>query len=101
MGTDVLSLSYTYFFDNYFMLKYSLGGEIALLEVGRCLISDRLRERHMTQQELADLSGISKSQISDYISKRVIMSLKNAKRIAIVLKCHIDDLYEWKRSGGM
>lgn len=54
----------------------------------------------MTQQELSEKTGMAKTQISDYINNRRIMSIKNAKRIAYVLKCHIDDLYEWKRSGG-
>jgi transcriptional regulator with XRE-family HTH domain len=65
------------------------------MKVGKCVISDRLDKLGISQQDLADLSGMSKQQISDYINNRKKLSLRNAKRIASILKCHIDDLYEW------
>lgn len=49
----------------------------------------------MTQVDLSVLTGISKSQINEYIKDTRFMSHKNAKLIATALKCHIDDLYEW------
>lgn len=64
-------------------------------EVGRCLIKDRLRIVKLTQQELADKLGMSKTQISDYANDHRKMSLKTARKVAQALDCHIDDLYEW------
>lgn len=54
----------------------------------------------MTQQDLAELTGLRKSQISDYIALRKIMTLKNAMKISYTLKCHVEELYEWERSDG-
>ncbi|WP_299831524.1 helix-turn-helix transcriptional regulator [uncultured Metabacillus sp.] len=66
------------------------------LEIGQCLLKELLDKRKMTQQQLVDLTGIDKSQLSGYISNTRKMSLTNAKKIALVIKCNIDDLYEWK-----
>lgn len=69
------------------------------VEIGQCLILKLLLKRGMTQQQLAENTGIKKSQISEYCSnKRKTMSMSNAKIIATALNCHIDDLYEWKVS---
>jgi putative transcriptional regulator len=64
--------------------------------IGKCLLLKILNRKRMTQTNLSDLTGISKTQISEYIANTRKMSLANAKLIAHVLKCHIDDLYEWK-----
>lgn len=64
--------------------------------IGKCLLADLLRQRGMTQADLSDRTGISKTQINEYIGNTRIMSLGNAKLIAQSLKCHIDDLYRWR-----
>lgn len=64
--------------------------------IGKCLLIHLLIKRHMTQSDLADKTGIAKTQINEYIANTRKMSLQNAKIIANVLACHIDDLYEWK-----
>lgn len=66
-----------------------------MVSVGRCLLHDLLTERHMTITELANNINMPKQQLSDYANDRFKMSILNAKRIAIALNCHIDDLYEW------
>lgn len=66
-----------------------------MIEVGKCLIKNRLRIVKLTQQDLADRLGMSKTQVSDYANGHKKMSLKTAKKVAIVLDCNIDDLYEW------
>jgi hypothetical protein len=38
---------------------------------------------------------MSKSQISDYETKRFIMKVPTGKVIADALGCRIEDLYEW------
>jgi transcriptional regulator with XRE-family HTH domain len=63
---------------------------------GKCLLLRRLKERNMTQQDLAEKIQMSASQINDYIhNRKKTMSLSNAKTIANALDCTIDDLYEW------
>ncbi|MBD1379123.1 helix-turn-helix transcriptional regulator [Bacillus sp. IB182487] len=68
------------------------------IEIGQCLLEDLIHRKGMTQQQLADMTGISKSQISEYRRNKRKMSLHNAMLIAVALNCHIDDLYEWKVS---
>jgi transcriptional regulator with XRE-family HTH domain len=65
------------------------------LHIGRCQITNLLKEVKLTQAELADRCGMSESTISHYVTKRRIMSIQNAKIIAMVLKVKIDDLYSW------
>jgi transcriptional regulator with XRE-family HTH domain len=69
------------------------GGEI-LLRVGKCLLADRLKEKDLTQAQLAELSKVSKSMISEYIKHNHVMSLETAINIANALDCIIEDLYE-------
>jgi DNA-binding XRE family transcriptional regulator len=78
--------------------KYNLsnGGETWLLKVGKCLLSDRLRKADLTQTQLAELTKIPKSQISEYVNNKHVMSLETARNIANVLNCDIIDLYLWK-----
>ncbi|MEW4281728.1 helix-turn-helix transcriptional regulator [Priestia megaterium] len=70
-----------------------------MYEVGKCRLKILLKERRITQNEFASMMGMSKQQISDYITGHTAtMSLKTAKNIAHKLDCSIDDLYEWTRS---
>jgi plasmid maintenance system antidote protein VapI len=64
---------------------------------GRCLLARRLKEIGKSQQWLTDATGISKSQISDYVTNRRIMSLPTAMTISKAVKCSMDDLYEFVR----
>lgn len=63
--------------------------------VGRCLLRDLLRERGITQQQLADRLDMKTQQVSNYVTGQKQMSLKTAKAFAVALKCNIDDLYEF------
>lgn len=67
--------------------------------VGRCQLRQMLKQRAMTQIELSQLTGISKTKISDYANDRTMMSLATAALIAQCLRCSIDDLYEFKCRG--
>ena len=67
------------------------------VNVGCCQLRRLLNQRNMTQNDLADLTGLSKTKISDYVNNRSVMSLGTAAWIAECLKCSIDDLYEYKR----
>lgn len=54
----------------------------------------------MSQVELAEKTGLSTQYINDKINNRGPrgMTLENAKKIALVLDCSIDDLYDWSIS---
>ena len=67
-----------------------------MFQVVKCLLSDRLRMADMNQNQLSEKTNIPKSQISEYVNNKHVMSLENAKIIAHVLKCNIEDLYQWK-----
>lgn len=68
-----------------------------MYDVGKCLLSDKLSETRMSQQELADRIGVTKQQINSYTSDTNVMSLPVAKNIATILRCEIGELYEWKK----
>jgi transcriptional regulator with XRE-family HTH domain len=63
--------------------------------VGRCLIPDWLEKFDMTQKELAEVSGSTEAQVSKWSRNIEKMSIQNAKNVAAIFGCHIDDLYEW------
>lgn len=67
--------------------------------VGKCNLADRLKKAGLTQTQLAIKTGVPKSSITDYIKETHTMSLLSAKKIAHVLNCNIEDLYEWESVG--
>ncbi|MBU8770284.1 helix-turn-helix transcriptional regulator [Cytobacillus oceanisediminis] len=67
-----------------------------MFKVGKCLLSDRLSAADLTQTELSELTKIPKSQISEYVNNKHIMSLESAKKISYALDCDIEDLYVWE-----
>ncbi|OME69658.1 helix-turn-helix domain-containing protein [Paenibacillus peoriae] len=64
------------------------------IKPGRCLLKQRLREIRKDQQWLSEITGIAKSQISEYANNKRLMSLTTAMNIAEAIGCQIDDLYE-------
>jgi len=67
-----------------------------MYEIKKSLISSRLKQIHMSQQELAIRLGVSKSTVSMYVNTHTIMNLDVARNIAYILSCDIYDLYEWE-----
>lgn len=65
------------------------------VDVGHCLLKSILKQKKISQQELALATGINKQDISNYANDRRVMSLKTAKRISTALNCSMDVLYEW------
>ncbi|PWV92008.1 DNA-binding XRE family transcriptional regulator [Paenibacillus cellulosilyticus] len=61
---------------------------------GRCLLRERRLERNLSQQEVADLSGLSRSHISALETDRYTMTYADAMTLAKVLKCEPTRLYE-------
>lgn len=64
----------------------------------RCRIPELLSRLKQTQEWLAAETGHSKQQLSDIINMRDgrVLTVRKARKLALRLKCHIDDLYEWK-----
>lgn len=50
----------------------------------------------MSQQELAMKLGVTPQQINKYVKGRQIMSIQVARNVSSVLRCNIEDLYEWR-----
>ncbi|MEC0384290.1 helix-turn-helix transcriptional regulator [Bacillus velezensis] len=67
------------------------------VEIGQCLIPELCRKKDITINELAEITGIKKQQLSDYNRmKKVEMTIRTAKRIAEALDCNVEDPYEFK-----
>jgi DNA-binding XRE family transcriptional regulator len=65
-------------------------------QIGRCLLSDRLRHVGMTQSQLAERLNVSRQQVNKWATDRQGMTLETAKNICIILDLErIDDLFEW------
>lgn len=64
--------------------------------IGKCLLLNILKRNYMTQVDLSMLTGISTTQINEYITNARGMSLANAALIAHFLDVSIDDLYDFK-----
>ncbi len=65
-------------------------------KVKRCLLRNLLRNADMEQRELADLLGVRVQQVNKYVLDKQKMSIQVAKNISFILKCEIDELYEWE-----
>jgi plasmid maintenance system antidote protein VapI len=64
--------------------------------IGKCLLSERLRQVGLTQTELAERLRVSRQQVNKWATNRQGMSMETAKRIAVILKLDSgEDLYEW------
>jgi putative transcriptional regulator len=61
---------------------------------GRCLLKQILRKKRLRQQWLSDMTGIAKSQISEYSNNKTVMSLPTLMTIAKALNCSMDEIYE-------
>jgi len=63
--------------------------------IGRCRLRSILRSKKIRQSRLAEMVGMSKQQVSNYVNERAVMSLETARRFAKALDVSIEDLYEW------
>lgn len=65
-------------------------------QIGKCLLSYRLRQAGMTQSQLAERLGVTRQQVNKWATDRQGMSMETAKRICTILEIDcIDDLFEW------
>lgn len=74
-------------------------GVYLAFKVGRCLLRYRLQKAGMTQRELAYRIGVTEQQVNKYVNNRQGMSYEVAYNIAHVLRCRMEDLYEWVEVG--
>lgn len=64
--------------------------------IGKCLLSERLRQVGMSQTQLAKHLGVTRQQVNKWVTDKQGMSMETAKRIANLLNLECsDDLYEW------
>lgn len=64
------------------------------IELGRCLLQERLDEAGMTIEELAQELLFKKERIVDFIENKRVMSLKIALSVAGTIGCPVESLYE-------
>ncbi|WP_409344055.1 helix-turn-helix domain-containing protein [Paenibacillus sp. MBLB4367] len=64
------------------------------IQLGRCLLLERLHERGMTIDELAQALFYKPERLSDFIGNTRIMPLQAAISIADTIGCNVRDLYE-------
>jgi len=64
------------------------------LELGRCLLLDRLVEANMTIEQLANHLLLRPERLIDLAENKRVMSLKIALSIADTIGCDIRELYE-------
>lgn len=64
--------------------------------IGKCLLSERLREAGLTQVQLAGRLGVTRQQVNKWATNKQGMSIETAKRVAFILDLScLEDLYEW------
>jgi plasmid maintenance system antidote protein VapI len=68
-------------------------------KVGRCLLREHLNNARLTQSELAAILDITVQQVNKYVTGRQMMSYQTAKNISVVVRCRMEDLYEWHEVG--
>lgn len=63
------------------------------LQLGDCLLLERLNEKGMSQAEFAKRMGVSRQYVNKLIKGRTKMSLEFALNAANILGCRITDFY--------
>lgn len=64
-------------------------------QIGKCLLSERLRQVGMSQAELARRLGIDRQQVNKWVKGHQRMSVETSMNVATVLNLNIEDLFEW------
>lgn len=64
------------------------------VDLGRCLLHERLLESGMTKEELAHRLRYKVERLSDFIDNKRVMPLQVAINIADMIGCAVNALYE-------
>lgn len=67
------------------------------IHIGRSRLPLLLYRSHMSQDQFADRLGVTQSYISKIVNGERIFSLIRAKAASEILRCQIEDLYEWEQ----
>lgn len=65
------------------------------VSIKRCLLRDRRLQSGFTQEQLARLMNVSATRISEYENGKRSMNVLTLKKIAYILNCSMDDIYEF------
>jgi DNA-binding XRE family transcriptional regulator len=64
-------------------------------QIGKSLLSERLRQVGMSQSELAKRLGVTRQQVNKWATNKQGMSIESAKKIVTILELKsVEDLYE-------
>ncbi|MGR5882378.1 helix-turn-helix domain-containing protein [Bacillus cereus] len=63
--------------------------------VGKCRLNEILKEKKLTQVDLALKLDMKKQQVHSYANNDRIMSYQTAKNIASQLNINMEDLYDF------
>ncbi|MDF1511173.1 helix-turn-helix transcriptional regulator [Robertmurraya sp. DFI.2.37] len=63
-----------------------------------CKLRDRRKAQGLSQRDLGALVNIDHKAIGNYETNKTKMNILTAAKLAIVLNCKIDDLYEYRRN---
>jgi DNA-binding XRE family transcriptional regulator len=63
--------------------------------IGKCQLQNLLIKARLSPTELPYKINISVQQLSAYMYNKRIMSLPTARVISKIIRCKIDDLYDW------
>lgn len=62
---------------------------------GKSRLPELLKKRRMSQAEFSRRLDVSEAYVTQIIKGKMRFSLIKAKSAANILKCSIEDLYEW------
>lgn len=57
-------------------------------------IREQRKRNGLTQEQLAELTGIKPPHISKYENGKILPSIESLRKIAYTLNCLVDELYE-------
>lgn len=69
-----------------------------VVELDRTLMKELLDKYDISQKRLSDMTGISESAISRYLSRSRTPTMKNIAKIAWALNVKVDDLISYSDS---
>ena len=69
--------------------------ELQWLDIFGDNLARMMVEEHMTQRELAELSGLSESTISRFVNKQMMPNVKSILNLSYALHCTMDELADF------
>ncbi|MDH5159872.1 helix-turn-helix domain-containing protein [Heyndrickxia oleronia] len=63
----------------------------------RCTLRDRRKAQGLSIRQLEAISGITRGNLSQFENNRKLPAIETAAKLAVILNCTLDDLFEIKR----